>query len=785
MLPLLVDWILFPLVLGVLSLGCGLLLERAAGSRIPGVLVLPCGFAVLTLAAQAATMTSATARTAVPVVIVLAALGFILSFRGWDRRPDGWALAAAVGVFAAYAAPIVLSGRATFAGYIKLDDDSTFLAMTDRVMEHGRSIAGLPPSSYLATLGTNITKGYPLATFMPLGVGHKLLGVDAAWLFQPCLALMAAMLSLSLYALTARLAAPKALRALAAFVGAQAALLYGYALWGGIKELATAWTLPLIAALVPTAARAAGRPRALLPLAAASAVPLGVLSVGAVLWLGPAIAVALLIVVRARPPREALRAAATFTGLCALLALPTIVSAHAFLSSGIVQFSPLANLAKPLSPAQILGIWPTGDFRFDPPRAGPVDVLLAVTAAAAALGVYWAWRRGAWELALFVGGAVVSCFVIYSFSTPWIDAKALATASPALPLAAVVGAIPLLQTGRRLEGMVLLVLLVGGVIWSNVVQAHDAWLAPRAQLVELERIGDQFAGDGPALMTEYQPYGVRHFLRRLDGEGASELRIRPVFLRDGQTLPKGIYANVDAFRLDALLVYRTLVLRRSPVESRPPSVYKLVWQKRFYEVWQRPDRQSRPILEHLPLGDDTQPVAEPSCADVLRLAKLAGSGGVLATVIRPPAISVPLGESGTPPGWGSGAGEVVPAGEGTVSATANLPARGRYSVWLGGSFRDRVELTVDGRRVVARRNQLNNASQFTPLARVGLGSGAHVFALRYGGPDFHPGSGGPQFPMGPLVLGRTTADAPVTYVPPAKARTLCGRNLDWIEALGS
>jgi hypothetical protein len=782
---LFVDWAVFSLVLCVLSLGCGLLLERVAGSRVSGVLLLPCGFAVLSLAAQGATMASPTARAAVPLVLALAALGFVLSFRQWDRRPDPWALAAAVGVFAVYAAPIVLSGRATFAGYIKLDDDSTFLAMTDRVMEHGRSIAGLAPSSYLATLETNITKGYPLATFMPLGVGHGLLGVDSAWLFQPCLALMAAMLSLPLYELTARLAAPRALRGLAAFVGAQAALLYGYALWGGIKELATAWTLPLIAALVPAATRGTERPRALLPLAVACAVPLGVLNVGAGLWLAPLIAVAFLIVIRAVPPRAAVRTAVIFTGFAALLALPTLASARAFLSSGIVEFSPLANLAKPLSPLQILGVWPTGDFRFDPPRPGPVYALLAITGAAAVLGVYWAWRRAAWELALFVAGAVVSCFVIYAFSTPWIDAKALATASPALPFAAVVGAVPFLRVGRRIEGVALLVTVVGGVVWSNVVQAHDAWLAPRAQLVELERIGQKFAGDGPTLITEYQPYGARHFLRRLDGEGASELRIRPVYLRDGGTLPKGTSADLDSFRLDALLVYRTLVLRRSPVESRPPAVYRLVWRKRFYEVWQRPEQSGRAILEHLPLGSDSQPAAVPNCSDVLRLANRAGSRGRLATEFRPAAITVPLGNGSVPEGWRSGAGEVVPAGAGTVSATADVPTRGRYGVWLGGSFRDRLDLDVDGRRIAVRRNQLNNASQYTPLGSVELAPGAHVFVIHYDGPDLHPGSGGPQFPMGPLVLGSTPADFRVTYVQLSKARRLCGRNLDWIEALGS
>jgi hypothetical protein len=234
-----------------------------------------------------------------------------------------------------------------------------------------------------------------------------------------------------------------------------------------------------------------------------------------------------------------------------------------------------------------------------------------------------------------------------------------------------------------------------------------------------------------------------------------------------------------------VLVYRTLVLRRSPVESRPPSMYRLVWRKRFYEVWQRPRRSGRPLLEHLPLGSDSQSAAAPNCSDVLRLAKRAGSGGLLATVARPAAITVPLGTGSVPERWGSGAGEVVPAGEGTVSATANVPTRGRYGVWLGGSFRDRLELLVDDRRVAVRRNQLNNASQYTPLMSVELGPGAHVFAIHYDGPDLHPGSGGPQFPMGPLVLGSTPADFPLTYVRSAKARTLCGRNLDWIEALGS
>ena len=57
--------------------------------------------------------------------------------------------------------------------------------------------------------------------------------------------------------------------------------------------------------------------------------------------------------------------------------------------------------------------------------------------------------------------------------------------------------------------------------------------------------------------------------------------------------------------------------------------------------------------------------------------------------------------------------------------------------------------------------------------------------LRYDGADLHPGSGGVQFGLGPLILSRGPEDLPVVYVPSAAARTLCGRNLDWIEALPS
>jgi hypothetical protein len=240
-----------------------------------------------------ATLSDATAELAVPAILAAAAAGLVLSLP-W-RRPglDAWALGAAVTVFAAYAAPVVLSGEPAFGGYIELDDTASWLALTERALEQGANTAGLAPSTYEATLDFYLGSSYPLGAFIPLGAGQLLLGLDAAWLYQPYIALLAAMLALSLYSLARPVIASRPLRALAAFVASQAALLFAYALWGGAKEIAAAWLLALACALVPLTVRRLGGVRAVVPIAVVSAATLAVLSSGGAVWVLPVLALAL------------------------------------------------------------------------------------------------------------------------------------------------------------------------------------------------------------------------------------------------------------------------------------------------------------------------------------------------------------------------------------------------------------------------------------------------------------------------------------------------------------
>jgi hypothetical protein len=136
--PLLVAWVAFPLLLCGLSLGCGLLLEHTAGRRLPGALVLPAGFAVVIVASSLTTMSATTAGFTAPLVVALAVAGIGSSLRD-RRRPEVGAAATALAVFCVYAAPIVLSGSATFAGYISLDDTATWFALVGALARRPRN----------------------------------------------------------------------------------------------------------------------------------------------------------------------------------------------------------------------------------------------------------------------------------------------------------------------------------------------------------------------------------------------------------------------------------------------------------------------------------------------------------------------------------------------------------------------------------------------------------------------------------------------------------------------
>jgi hypothetical protein len=828
MTALLVCWVAFPLLLGLLAQGCGTLVQRLAGRTLALGVRIPCGVALMIAVLDAVTRFTATAHLAVAAVVALGVLGLVLAgpWRWRLATATRPALVAAALVFAVYAAPVVLSGMATWTGYIKLDDTATWLALVDRALTHGRTLAGLPPSTYRATLGSYLTVGYPLGSFLPLGIGHALLGEDIAWLVNPWMAFMAAVLALALHRIAARALdsedahgwPPAAIAALAA----QPALLYGYYLWGGIKEVAGALLIAAFAVAAPVALGGERRLRAAIPAAVVAWALIAALSPGGLVWIAPGVGLAgvLWILTNARSARARVRAhararallverdtptpagAGTGTGLpraaVVVLALATAAAgAYLVLRPGgfVERFrsvltggGELGNLVKPLSFAQVAGIWPTGDFRFTPAAATETDVLIGAVALCALAGLALGLRRGRTELVLYLLCALAGALVVDLAAAPWLGAKALASASPAPPLAAL-SALALVAGARRALALLVGSLCVAGaiaagIVWSNVLAYHDANLAPRTQFAELAQIGQRIAGQGPTLMTEYQPYGVRHFLRAAAPEAASELREREDPLISGQLLEKGQSADIDQIQLAAVLAYRTLVLQRSPVASRPPSPYRLTFADRFWEVWQRPRRLAEPVLWHLPLGDATQPGAVPNCATVLRLAHREGVRRLLGAPVENPLVAT-LAAGSHPTSWSTSGAQLAPAGPGTARVTLAVARPGRYTVWLGGSTRGPLSLAIDGRHVGTALLEIQEPGQYIPLGALTLAAGRRTVQLHYGGQEWRPGTGGPPEAIGPLVLARAAPRPPLLALPVSGARELCGRTLDWVEGLGA
>ena len=154
-----------------------------------------------------------------------------------------------------------------------------------------------------------------------------------------------------------------------------------------------------------------------------------------------------------------------------------------------------------------------------------------------------------------------------------------------------------------------------------------------------------------------------------------------------------------------------------PAASRP-SAFALVDEGDYYDVWQQRPGAAGRIVEHLPLGDFDDPASKPSCAEVLRLAEVAGPGGRLAAVERRPTVVV--AHTGT-------------TDPGSAELSFTVPVDGDYAAYLLGSARNPIELSIDGTALGSVEDQRNVDDQFLEFGRIALDRGAHSATIEIGG----------------------------------------------------
>jgi hypothetical protein len=791
-----------PVLIAVLALGLGLLVERASGWRLPSALLAPVGLCAATCLAMTVYRLHGTATIAVPLAVVAALGGFVLARRELrERLRPGWAAAAFIAGYVLYVAPSALTGEWTWGGYNFVNDTSVNFIYVNLLAEHGFT----KPEGLLSTTtrmqGIGVDLRYPmgahalLATFQPL----SLVGLPA--LYQPFIAAMAGLTASAMTQLGRRAGAPDAVAALIATLAVAANLVYQYGQHGAIKEIV------MMLLLVAAAAATVEGLRARLPVGAAAVVALClapallVFSAAGAAYALVFVAVAL-VAVLADPGRPSLRRLAALAGTGVAVALvATLASLDDVLTFGRGAGSnfesaaagegPAAfgQLVRPLPLEQAAGVWFGQDYRFPLGPGTPLTlqtVLVVLVALLAAVGIVVQARARRPGALILIAATGMTAVLLAPRLSPYADAKLLLLLSPGIVFAAGLGAWSLRSLPRIGPALAVALGLAGGggVLLSDAIAAHEERFAPTDRLGALEQAAEH-AGGGFVLLPEWEEF-AKYFTRAIrnnsgtesDSPAVIELRTPgPIFARS---------FDLDAVTLDYIHRFKGLILRRSPVTSRPPADYRQVFANAYYEVWRRSATPA--VVEHLPLQHFDDAIAMPSCQDVKALAGRArAAGDEIVAARRPPIAVLDLRRlPDRPVGWppdDSRPGTLALQTPGVAHGVLRVPAAGRFRVWLRGSTGRPLHISIDGRPAGAP-HAVNTPEQWLAAGELDLTAGTHRVELRRDGGRPVPGDGY-DGDIGPLALEPIPARTTLERIQPRDTERLCGREWDWIERVRS
>jgi hypothetical protein len=803
--------LLYPCVLALLCVGAGLLVDRASGGFLPGVLLPAVGAAALIGVSQLTTYSVFAAPATPYVLAALAVAGFALGRRrmvalAHNWRRCGWQLAVPVLAYVAAVAPVLFAGRPSFSSYGILTDSAFHMLGADFLIRHGQDYAHLDlRNSYGQYLNAYYNTSYPSGADTLLGGSAFLERIPLIWAFQPFNAFMLALAAGPARVLVRRIGLDGALAALAALTVTVPALVYGYELIASVKEITALPMILTLGALVTLHSRwLRGPPQSAVPFALVAAAGISALGVAFGAWTLTAVIVLAAIAIRQiaagrQSPRQPLLLAAAGTIVAFVAALGTWLDLSGSLrvAKNIASTSNPGNLQRPLRSVQALGTWLVDSYKHVP-IGGNLTLsyaLAAVALLAAVLGALYVVRLRAYALAAWIVLTLAVWLGLTVYGTTWANGKALMLTSPMVVLLAWAGVAalrdnasgpaspPVLRLVTHPAALLVALALVGGVAASDAMQYHGSNLAPTARYEELARIDSRFAGRGPTLFTDYDEYAL-YELRDLDVGG-------PDFMYPprGIVLPHGLPVDLNRVSPAALLSYPLLVTRRDPATDRPPAAYRLLWQGIYYQVWGRRPGAPAAITQ---LGQSSAragglPI---QCSRVERLARAARSHDAQLITASPPELVRVDVANALHPAWADTRLGLLMSRPGHLQVTFAIPHAGTWDLWLQGEIMPAVRVSVDDSQLASISGQLTGVATdpdtMAPL-RVRLAAGRHRLTITRGTSSLlAPGSDGSAI-LDSIFLTPAGAGAGATLhvTSAARWRSLCGGRFEWIEVVRS
>jgi hypothetical protein len=439
----------------------------------------------------------------VVLVLTIAAVAYLWGRveGGGDAFRVGWPVA--LGALLAASLPFAVEGHFGILGTSFNPDMSQHLLAADRLAEG-------QPSQLL-------NQGYPLGPHSIVVALNKGLGIGLVQGFSGVTVAVAVLACLT--ALTAFRELPALPRTAGALLIGLAYVVASYFAQGAFKE--TMQALFLLAFVL--ALREGQRDRAGLPL---QYVPAALIAVGSVytysfpglIWLGAAAVVWALLT---RPALRALGFALVVFLVATLPEIGRMLDFHSF-----ETFDPdgpgLGNLFGQVSPFEVLGIWPSGDFRLAP-GDGAVPALayhlgIAFGLALFLYGLVRLWRRRENAILGGVAAAALAYAAARVAGTPYTAAKAIEIAAPLVALTIL---LPLLAEACRVP-LAMRDELDRRRIWAPVAAALFVAVAGICSLLAL--------ANAPVGPTSYSSSLSEY--RKLVGEGPTVVYASPQLLEE-------------------------------------------------------------------------------------------------------------------------------------------------------------------------------------------------------------------------------------------------------------